>query len=225
MKIWNEYEVNVFNYFEYFNDEVDRRSNSILPDMSVISINASGMWGKDDKLKFINLSSRQINSLFGTNNLLEDYKFYIVVSKKIKDINSKVEFYKKIWKDIRKKWGIENFNLGVEIKVEAEGVSFFTSIAEFSIDNLSLALEIVSANPKLNTIIISKANDILTEKYTEKLFHTLFNSEAQDSKEIDYYSFCAQCCNEGDIAVRWGTSFEDAEVAMIYNPKKLSIQI
>ncbi|WP_286673956.1 MULTISPECIES: hypothetical protein [unclassified Clostridium] len=43
MKIWKEYETNIFKYFKYFNDELDRRGNNILADMSVISFNASGV--------------------------------------------------------------------------------------------------------------------------------------------------------------------------------------
>ncbi|MBP2021904.1 hypothetical protein J2Z44_001700 [Clostridium punense] len=95
MKIWKEYELNILNYFKYFNDELDRRGNNIVPDMSVISLNASGIVGNDDKLRFITVCSSEINSLVNTNNILKEYKFYLVVNKKIKDINSKVESYKK----------------------------------------------------------------------------------------------------------------------------------
>lgn len=225
MKIWKEYELNILNYFKYFNDELDRRGNNILPDMSVISFNASGIVGKDDKLRFITVCSSEINSVVNTNNILKDYKFYLVVNKRIKDINSKVESYKKIWRDMDGKWNLGGFVKGPEMKMEAEGVPYFSSIAEFNIENFPLALEIVSINPKLNTIIISKTNNILTEKYVDKIFHILFNYEAQDSKEIDYYSLSVQCCNEGDIAMRWGTSFEEVEAALIYNPKIINISI
>lgn len=223
MKIWKEYELDAFDYFEYFEDELDKRDNKILPNMSVISFNANGIVGKYDRLKFINICSSQIESLVNINNRLKEYSFYLVINKEIEDINSKVENYKKIWKDISGKWNLEGFTKGPEIKTEAEGVNYFSSIAEFNMKNLPLALEIVSMNPKLKTIIISKSKNILTEKYVDKMFHILFNSEAQNSNEIDYFNLSIQCCNEGNIAIRWGTSFEESELALIYNPKIINI--
>lgn len=223
MKMWKEYEVDILNYFEFFKVELDKRDNKILANMSVISFNASGIVGKNDKLKFINLCSSQIESLVNINNGLKEYRFYLVINKEIEDINSKVENYKKIWKNISGKWNLEGFTKGPEIKIEAEGVNYFSSIAEFDIKNLPLALEIVSMNPKLKTIIISKSKNVLTEKYVDKIVHILFNSEAQNSNEIDYYSLSIQCSNEGSIAMRWGTSFEELELALIYNPKIINI--
>lgn len=221
--MWKEYEVDILNYFEFFKVELDKRDNKILANMSVISFNASGIVGKNDKLKFINLCSSQIESLVNINNGLKEYRFYLVINKEIEDINSKVENYKKIWKNISGKWNLEGFTKGPEIKIEAEGVNYFSSIAEFDIKNLPLALEIVSMNPKLKTIIISKSKNVLTEKYVDKIVHILFNSEAQNSNEIDYYSLSIQCSNEGSIAMRWGTSFEELELALIYNPKIINI--
>lgn len=225
MKIWKEYEANIFKYFKYFNDELDRSDNNVLTDMSVISFNASGVTGKDDKISFILECSREIYLLVNDNNILNKYKFYLVVNKKIKDINSRIENYRKIWKSINKNFDIGSFNKGPEIKVDIEENHYFSSISEFNIERLSLALEIVSINPKLNTIIMSKCDNILTENYIDKIFHILFNCQAQYSNEIDYYGLSIQCCNKGDIAIRWGTSFEEVEAALIYNPSIVNISI
>ncbi|MBW6410702.1 hypothetical protein [Clostridium weizhouense] len=124
---------------------------------------------------------------------------------------------------MNKNWNIEDFNKGPEIKVDIEGSYYFSSISEFNIEKLPLALEIVSINSKLNTIIMSKCDDILTENYIDEMFRILFNCEAQYSNEIDYYGLAMQCCNKGDIAIRWGTSFEEVEAALIYNPSIVNI--
>ncbi|NFG61439.1 MULTISPECIES: hypothetical protein [unclassified Clostridium] len=124
---------------------------------------------------------------------------------------------------MNKNWDIQDFNKGPEIKVDIEGNYYFSSISEFNIEKLPLALEIVSIDSKLNTIIMSKCDDILTENYIDKMFHILFNCEAQYSNEIDYYGLAMQCCNKGDIVIRWGTSFEEVEAALMYNHSIVNI--
>ena len=40
---------------------------------------------------------------------------------------------------------------------------------------------------------------------------------------IDYYKFSLAGYKDGDIALRYGTTFTEAELAFIYNPQEIDI--
>ena len=42
---------------------------------------------------------------------------------------------------------------------------------------------------------------------------------------IDYYKLSLTCCIHRDIGVRYGTSFTEAELALIYNPQVIKTQL
>lgn len=88
----------------------------------------------------------------------------------IKDKNSKIEKYRKVWKALQTKWKLEGFNKGPEVEMETGGTTFYSSIAEFCLEKLPDAIEIVSSNPKRFTIIASKNNDIIAEENVRKIF-------------------------------------------------------
>ncbi|MEG0856837.1 MAG: hypothetical protein RSG52_10225 [Terrisporobacter sp.] len=221
MEIWKEYEKDAFNYFEYFNSCQSILHDNELPNMSVISYNALIKNGINDINKFILESSKILNNLYNKNSNLKNYKFYLLVNREMENQNSKVENYLKIWRQIRKKYDIEKFNLGVEVKSKLNNTILFSSIAEVPIDFLHKAIEIVRSCPRMYTLFMSKREDIMTVEQIENMVEVLLSNN--DFVEINYFRLCQMCCNRGDIAIRYGTSFEDHEIALIYNPTKINI--
>lgn len=222
MKIWKEYEPDVFKYFDYFNKEkIDRNINEF-PKMSVFSVNASGIYGYDNKKEFIERVSGEIEYFCNKNGLLDNYKFYLFVNIEVINKNSRVENYMKAWKKISKKVNIEGFILGEETIMEVGNLSFFSGIAEIPIEYLSKAIEIVSLNPERHTIFMSKSKEILSGQYNQKLFNIGFNNN-NSFNNLNYFLLSLKCCKDGDIAIRYGTSFTEAELALIYNPALVKI--
>lgn len=221
IKTWNDNERDAFSYFQWFNKDEALKRVGIIPTLSVYSINASGLFESGDKTDFIDLCCIEINRIFLEQKFANGYKLYVVVNVEIKDKNSRIEKHKKVWKLLQTKWQLDSFNKGAEVEMEVEGKFFFSSIADFRVENLSTALEIVSSNPKRYAIIASKKDEILSEKLITNIFELAFNQDSKHMDEIDYFGLSIQLCSEGDVVFRWGDSSEEVEIAMIYNPDTL----
>lgn len=222
MEIWKEYEADVFNYFEYFNEK-KMQYNEKIPKMSVFSINASEIYCKENLKEFLHTSGDEITSFYNRIILNNDYKVYLLVNLEIKNVNSKVENYFKVWKQLQKKWDINGFILGEEFEILVNNTMYFSSLAQIPISHISKAIEIVSSDPGKHTIFFSKSRDMMKAENCRKFIDILFGKDSQYD-EINFFLFSLACCNVGDIAIRYGTSFEEAEIALVYNPEINNIQ-
>lgn len=215
MKIWNEKEKNAYSYFQWFSkDEAYERTGRNI-NLSVISVNGSGLCSVADKSVFINSCSGEIKKILEKYESIKDYKLYLFANVEIKNKNSKIENYKKVWKLLQSRWKLEGFDMGTEIEMRSDGKVFFSSIAEFKDENLSTALEIVASNPKIYSIIASKRESILSNKTITNIFEMAFNRKNKYMDEIDYFNLSIHLCQQGDMVFRWGESSEEAEIAII----------
>lgn len=222
MKIWNEKENDVFSYFQWFNkDEAYERVGKTI-NMSVFSVNGSELFGAGDKSAFIELCNGEIKKVFEKQDFINNYKLYLFANVEVKDSNSRIEKYMKVWKVLQSKWQLEGFIKGREVEMEFEEKTFFSSVAEFTFENLPTALEIVSSNPKRFTIIASKKNDVLSERGITDIFRTAFNKYKNYADEIDYFNLSVNLCLEDDMVFRWGDSSEEAEIAIIFKSNVLT---
>ena len=215
MKIWNEKESDVFSYFQWFDkDECHKRTGRNV-NLGVFSVNSSEMFNLDDRREFIDACSKTIKRIFVKYEFTRNYRLYLFANVEIKNKNSQIEKYKKVWKLLQSKWNIDGFNKGPEIEMEVSGKTFFSSIAEVKKENILTALEIVSSNPKRYTIIASKKEDILSNKVITYIFGMAFNRDSGYMNEIDYFNLSINLCQQGNMVFRWGESSEEAEIAII----------
>lgn len=217
VKNWNENEKDAFSYFQWFNkDEACERIGRI-PNLSVFSVNGSDLFGTSEKSAFIELCSNEIKKVFKKQNSSKDYKLYLFANVEVKDRNSRIERHKKVWKLVQSRWQLDRFDKGPEIEVEIEGKVFFSSIANFKIENLPTVLQIVSSNPKRYAIIASRKDDVLSEKMIKDIFGMAFNQYKNHMDEIDYFGLAIHLCASGDMVFRWGDSSEEAEIAIVFS--------
>ncbi|WP_092559428.1 hypothetical protein [Anaeromicropila populeti] len=222
MKTWNESEKDAFSYFQWFNKDEAFERVGMNPNLSVFSVNGSGLFGTSKKNVFIEVCSSEIQKIFIKENFLKDYMLYLFANVEVKDRNSRIERYKKVWKLVQSKWQLNEFNKGPEIETEIDGKIFFSSIAGFKVENLSTALQIISSNPKRYTIIASKKDDVLSEKMITNFFEIAFNQHRSRIDEIDYFGLAIHLCSDGDVVFRWGDSAEEAEIAIVFSRDMLT---
>ncbi|SFC82987.1 hypothetical protein SAMN04488168_11059 [Bacillus sp. 491mf] len=216
MKCWNEVKEDAFSYYKWFSkDEAIKRVGN-LPNLSVYSVNGSMLFSPDEKNQFKEVCGTEIKQVCMKHDLTNVYKFYLLAAIEIKDTNSKIEKYRKVWKALQTKWKLEVFHKGPEVEMEVGGKTFYSSIAEFCLEKLPAAIEIVSSNSKRFTIIASKSSDMLTEENIGGIFEKAFNEYNQWKDEIDYFNLSIHLCPKGDIVFRWGDSLEEAEIAAIF---------
>lgn len=213
MKIWYEYETDVYRYYNYFNEKEENKRK-----MSVCSINASGINGKNIELFIENCNKHIIDIL---NNYMEvGYKLYIFCNIEISNPNSKVEHYNKVWKRVKKKFDIGKLILGEELLNRLGSSLFYTSIAEFSQDCIITAIKMAVSNPSRYALFISKSQNILSRKYIQNMFNNIISIDSHG--KIDYYKFLLDIYEHEDIRLRYGTTFTDVELAFVYNSKRFN---
>ncbi|WFR55922.1 hypothetical protein QA584_20200 [Anaerocolumna sp. AGMB13025] len=217
MKIWNEYSEDVFSYFEYFNNERSNY-NEIMHTMHVYSINSKYIQNIEEKKEFLHRSAEEIGRIY-LNNCSNNRKIYLSVVQKIDNPNSQVDKYYKIWKKINKSFDIKDFGLGQEITFEDESDIFYFGVAEVPINNLELALDIVASNPERITIFLSKNIDIENHNSVNDIMQSIVRKG-----KIDYFKLCISCYMNQGIVIRYGTSFEESEFALIHDPNVYKIR-
>lgn len=221
MKCWNEIQEDAFSYFAFF---IKTKANEIIgsiPNLSVFSVNSSMINGSNDKNNFLDVCSNEVAKVFSKDTLKNQYKLYLFANIEVKNKNSRIEKYKKVWKLLQSEWHLQEFRKGPEIEVNLGERIFYSSIAEFSLDNISTALEIIARNPQRYTIVATRKNNILTEEFVKKIFNISFErSKESQYATIDYFSLCLNI-GEEDIVFRWGDSSEEAELALIFEKKML----
>lgn len=206
MRTWTEYCENVGAYYDWISHE----NKNLFKNLCVLSFNASGIESRWDE--FYQYCAKQIFHLLKEP---ERYSVYVIASEKIKDKNSKVEHYKKCWKKLSSNYDISKFELGEEILYTNNDESFYAGIARTSLHNLIDALRIVNAKGNKYIIFISK-NDASKQFYMS-VDHMKKYMVYNQYGDVDYSNCFLQSCLVGDISVRYGTSFTEVELALIFN--------
>lgn len=221
MKVWIEHEKDAFNYFYFLKKEKKTMNSRNIPQMSVLSVNASNICGYSDKKEFIEKCKNQIINIYNNNLMLHKLKFYLFINQEIINPKSRVENYLKIWKSIGREKNINNFVIGKEITTQIGKELYFSSLAEIHIEYVDIAIEIVSSKPQKSVLFMSESMDINSTQCIEQLTKSI----SDDFGDINYSLFILKCCTSGNIALRYGTTFEEAEIALVYNSEKIKINI
>ena len=214
MKLWNEIERDAFSYFEWDCDKERIISGNRLR-LSLFSVNGIRI----NKNEFINSCVDVIQQAFSQKELADNYKLYLLANVEVRDKSSRIEKYSKVWKKLQTEWQLEGFTKGPEVEVTLGENLLYSSIAQFSLDKIKVALELISKNSYKFTIISSSRNDILTEDSVRDIFNSAFKKSDLKYPVINYCNLSLDLCSKADIVFRWGDSSEDAGVALIFSPE------
>lgn len=218
MRCWNEIEKDVFLYYDFFSKDEASSILGCIPDLSLFSINGERISEKDI---FIGECEKQLKKIFLQESFAEKYKFYLIAHIEVMDNNSRVEKYKKVWKRLQSKWNLEGFNKGPEVETNLNGHIFYSSIAEFSIEKMEIALGLLARYRYRFTVVVSQRDDIFSKDSIREIIAASFRSSNDKYPVIDYFYLSLKLCLKGDIVLRWGDSSEDAELALIFKSELL----
>lgn len=214
VKIWNEINEDVFNYFQWFDKKEVHCKYGHLPKLGVFSVNVSNCIGSNNRKDFLSEAAKTINNVFLNSSCLGEYIFYLFANVKISKSSSVVIKSKKLWKNLNAKWSITDFYSLQELESETDcGDIVFTGVASFSYSELEKALEIIASDPKLYTIVAKVKTERMDDESIKRLFE---NSNYQKKGEIDYFNLIIEQCLNKDIVFRLGDSSEEMEIAAIF---------
>lgn len=212
MKYWKQLREDAFEYYGGFSKEKIEGEITAFPELSTFTINGTLV----DKRDFITRCTNDIRSIFSRSLKLSGYKVYIIANVEIIDRNSRIERYKRVWKSLQNKWSLDTFRKGPEVELSVGDSAFYSSIAEFSLAQLPVALEIVANNPERFVIIASERENLLCEGSIKDICSIVFNTIDPAFPMIDYLKLCLHLCSKGDIVFRWGDSAEEVAVGLIF---------
>ena len=208
MKKWKEYCKSISDYYEWIGgDDLDN--------LAVISYNASEMRYNKDKF-----GAYCKNELLNDLSRPDSIHIYLIATEKVKNINSKVEHYKKCWKKVSDSFDIQGFELGLEIGHEYNGNYYYSGIAKTTLDNLEALLKILELKGKKYVIFMSKKDYFQDISDIKKIIlnYVLFD----EYEDIDFHNIFYQCKINHDIACRYGVDSIGAEFALIIRKDKLN---
>ncbi|MFP7270554.1 hypothetical protein [Bacillus safensis] len=93
MKIELEFEQEVTNYYKWLDQKINE-----LKQLSVYSINGYYFLDNGGIKTFQSYCQNELIEIF--SNQLTNYHFYIFLSKKVSDVHSRIERFRKVWKSI-----------------------------------------------------------------------------------------------------------------------------
>ncbi|AVM25993.1 hypothetical protein [Bacillus pumilus] len=206
MKIELEFEQDVTKYYKWLDQEINE-----LKKLSVYSIN--GYYFLDDGgiKTFQHYCQNELIEIF--SDKLINYDFYIFLSKKVSDIHSRIENYRKVWKYIDSEINTSGFEKGPELLLDEHRNHFYVSIAKVPQHELDKALRIMDQYQS-SFLIATRRDTMLSEEAIKDLFYSGLN---KDSHEVDYQALFLKYGLNSEIIFRWGSVVNEAELAMILN--------
>ncbi|GLF89481.1 hypothetical protein Saga11_07400 [Bacillus safensis] len=206
MKIELEFEQEVTNYYKWLDQKINE-----LKQLSVYSIN--GYYFLDDSgiKTFQSYCQNELIEIF--SGQLTNYHFYIFLSKKVSDVHSRIERFRKVWKSIDSEINTSGFEKGPELLLDEHENQFYVSIAKVPQHDLDKALQIMDQYQS-SFMIASRRDSMLSEESIKELFYSGLD---KNSHEVDYQALFLKYGLNSEIIFRWGSVLNEAELAMILN--------
>lgn len=204
MKI--ELEQEVTNYYKWLDQKINE-----LKQLSVYSINGYYFLDDDGIKTFQSYCQNELIEIF--SDQLTNYHFYIFLSKKVSDVHSRIERFRKIWKSIDSDINTSGFEKGPELLLDEHEKQFYVSVAKVPQHDLDKALRIMDQY-QTSFMIASRRDSMHSEESIKDLFYAGLD---KNSHEIDYQALFLKYGLNSEIIFRWGSVLNEAELAMILN--------
>ncbi len=190
-----------------------------IPNLSVICLEDYILEyeSKNDYLLYI---VDKLNKLEKDICLSENKKIYLCIATSKNTDNVKIVDYYKLWKTVKQKYIIDNFNLGYELRMQIYGQILYAGCAEVDYKYLKAAIEILYDFEYQSQafIYVTSNNNLLLEESTINLFETI---SKKNNKKIEksIYDYANLYCymQEKDIVINFAN---DGEVIDLFIAQK-----
>ena len=198
---------NVSEYFGF----AKNNSQKIL----VSSICADYVRSTYEKKRFRCLVNNEIKNLLKTD-ALKNYKAYAIFNKAFYSLPTRIEMYKKIWKDPMIKPYADLLETKEEIITKHNGFYLFSGISRLiSLDQIDLFF-ILDMLGFYNLLFLSRQDLIDIYKELNSIQKITFLGSVKTPK-INFYALLKEYCNDGNVMIRFGTDFTNMEVSIFFN--------
>jgi hypothetical protein len=123
--------------------------------------------------------------------------------------NTRITRYKKLWKEIEQRYGIDIFRYSVEVEIASPDGLRYATVTELFPENFFVGATILRKNAD-SILLLTQRQDIETRGEVKVLFDAAYLKADQSyDSSVSWARFVAQRCLLGEIVVSAGGSWDE----------------
>jgi len=163
----------------------------------------------EDIVQFKQISSEMFRNELRQKHELSTYRFYLVVCAGNGFQSKRIFDYYKLWRLFERKEMLDGFTSRIEVPVQVGEEPYYVGIAEFGLEQLSRAIEMISDSPSRYTIICANHDRPL---HCQELLTQVLDIGLTESGDVPVVEMVTTLTAQGYAVCTWGSSSEEQEL-------------
>lgn len=167
----------------------------------------------EDIVQFKQISSEMFRDKLAKKHALSTYRFYVVVCVGNEFQSKRIFDYYKLWRLLEREEMLEGFISRIEVPVQVGKEPYYVGIAEFGIEQLTTAIEMISDSPAMYTIICANHD---RPSHCQELLDQVVDIGLTESGGLPVVEMVTTLTAQGYAVCTWGSSSEEQELQCFY---------
>ncbi|WP_313635379.1 hypothetical protein [Exiguobacterium sp.] len=163
----------------------------------------------EEIVQFKQISSEMFRNELTKKHELSTYRFYIVACVGNGFQSKRIFDYYKLWRLLERKEMLDGFTSRIEVPVQIDKEPYYVGIAEFGLEQLSRAIEMISDSPAMYTIICANHDRPL---HCQELLTQVLDIGLTESGDVPVVEIVTTLAAQGYAVCTWGSSSEEQEL-------------
>ncbi len=163
----------------------------------------------EDIVQFKQISSEMFRDELKQKHALSTYRFYVVVCVGNQFQSKRIFEYYKLWRLLEREEMLDGFTSRIEVPVQVGEEPYYVGIAEFGLEQLSRAIEMISDSPSRYTIICANHD---RPSQCQELLDQVLDFGLTESGGLPVVEMVTTLTAQGYAVCTWGSSSEEQEL-------------
>lgn len=162
----------------------------------------------EETVQFKQISSEMFRNELTQKHKLSTYHFYLVVCVGNGFQSKRIFDYYKLWRLLEREEMLDGFTSRMEVPVQVGEEPYYVGIAEFGLEQLTIAIEMISASPSMYTIICANHD---RPSHCQDLLTQVLDIGLIESGDVPVAEMVPTLTAQGYAVCTWGSSSEEQE--------------
>ncbi|HAB34191.1 MAG TPA: hypothetical protein DCE40_08860 [Exiguobacterium sp.] len=163
----------------------------------------------EEIVQFKQISSEMFRNELRQKHELSTYRFYLVVCAGNGFQSKRIFDYYKLWRLLEREEMLDGFTSRIEVPVQVGEEPYYVGIAEFGLEQLSRAIEMISDSPSRYTIICANHD---RPSHCQELLDQVLDFGLTESGGLPVVEMVTTLTAQGYAVCTWGSSSEEQEL-------------
>lgn len=163
----------------------------------------------EEIVQFKQISSEMFRNELRQKHELSTYRFYLVVCAENGFQSKRIFDYYKLWRLLEREEMLDGFTSRIEVPVQVGKEAYYVGIAEFGIEQLTTAIEMISDSPAMYTIICGNHD---RPSHCQELLDQVLDIGLTESGGLPVVEMVTTLTAQGYAVCTWGSSSEEQEL-------------